>query len=208
MNIKYFQRSLSLSLALGSFLISLGTASQAQAQAQLSDITGAIITTSDIADGIYPSPNGQRTLIVFRTPAVATAVNQAAQSTNGQLAAQTLPIVVRDIPTTSLSSTVQQTLASVVTGSGTREAATTQLESGLIRGLSGVNSGLIRNLVTRLDGLTAGGEVNAAQLQAAVNAYNALINASNANVLSDPPEELLAIQSILSTLVTAALRAV
>ena len=201
MNIK----PLHLSFLLGSSLIIWGITPNAMAQ--LSDITGAIITTSDIADGIFPSPNGQRIIIAFRTPEIAAAVNQAAQLVNNQLANQSLPIVANNIPNSSISGSVQQALETVLIGSGNVQDSASQLINGLAREGSGVSRTTAQNLVSRLAGLTDGDQVSAPELQAAVEAYNQLINTSNAASLSNPSEELLAIQSVMFSLVNAALRA-
>ena len=205
MNIKYFPIPLSFCLALGSFLLILDT--KLPAQAQLSDITGAIITTSDIADGIYSSQNPQRVIISFRTSEIAAAVNRSAVSVNERLVAGNLPVIASNIPTTSLSKTVQQDLQNLLTRTGNVNDSTNRLTSGLVEGCSGVDAIRAQNLVRSLEGLTSNGTISPAQLRLAVEAYNNLINATRADCLSNPPEELLAIQSVLSALVNAALRA-
>ncbi|MGQ4648742.1 hypothetical protein [Lyngbya aestuarii] len=204
MNIKHPPLPLSLSVTLGSFLLLFGTS--LPAQAQLSDITGAIITTSDIVDGFPPSVD-QRTILVFTNDNIAIAVNQAANSVNAQLAARNFPVVVPNRPIGSISPTVQQALESVLTETSNVEASTGRLVGGLARGCVGVDTVQVRDLVSSLQGLTTGGEVDAASLDAAVEAYNQLINDSNQECLANPPEELLAIQSLLVALLNGALTA-
>jgi hypothetical protein len=77
-----------------------------------------------------------------------------------------------------------------------------QIEQGLVNG--GANPLLARNLALSLDRLTANGQVEPARLVALVRAYNALINDSSAQFLSNPPEQLRAVQSVLSILLNAA----
>lgn len=175
--------------------------SPAQAQSgNFSDVTGSIITTSDIVGGF--SPGGDRIVrLAFRTNAIASAVNNAAVAVNQQLAARNLPIAANGLPT-AIPATVQQTVECASTGSGDVAACVGQIEQGLING--GANPVLARNLALSLDRLTVRGEVEPGRLVALVRAYNVLINNSNAQFLSSPPEELRAVQSVLSILLNAA----
>ncbi len=111
-------------------------------------------------------------------------------------------------PITSISATVQQSLQSLLTETGNVAAVSSQIESALINapGLTNTteNTTLVRNLTTSLQGLTAGDRVSPPKMVAAVEAYNAVIDVSNGTFLTNPPPELLAIQSALSRLVNAA----
>lgn len=190
---------LGLGLAVAFCGLMAGTPAQAQS-GNFSDVTGSIITTSDIAGGF--SPGGDRIVnLAFRTNAIASAVNNAAVAVNQQLATRNLPIAANGAPT-AIPDTVQQTVECASTGSGNAGACVGQIEQGLVNG--GANPVLARNLALSLDRLTVGGEVNAGRLLALVRAYNALINNSSAQFLSSPPEELRAVQSVLSILLNAA----
>lgn len=175
---------------------------QAQAQSSTqSDITGVIVTTSDAA-GSFRAGDRQNVL-AFKTSEIRKAVYTAASSVNQQLAARNLPVpVVANAAPTAIPSTVQQNIECVSTGIGDVNACSRQFESGLIN--AGGDPAIVRNLVSSLQGLTAGGQVDAGRLTVVVRAYNALINASSTEYLSNPPEELRAIQSILSILLNAA----
>lgn len=200
MNIKHLPVNLGLGLALAFGAIIFRTP-QAQAQSgNFSDVTGSIITTSDIVGGF--SPGGDRVVrLAFRTTAIANAVNNAANTVNQQLAARNLPIVANEAPT-AIPAAVQQAVECASTGKGDVAACLAQIERGLVNG--GANPVLARNLATSLNGLTAKGEVEPARLVGLVRAYNGLINNSNAEFLSNPPEELRAIRSVLSILLNAA----
>lgn len=198
MNIKHLPFCLSSGLVLGSCLLVIAIAPKAQAQAaiqsditgniitNLSDITGPIVTTSDIAGGAFAPGAGRRTYLAFRNSSVEVAVNQAALSLNSQLG---------------------QPLASLLTATGNVDVSASQLETGLINATGGPSATTARSLSSSLRGLTAGGRVNPAKLAAAVAAYNALIDSSDGLFLRNPPEELLSIQSLLGALVNAGLGA-
>lgn len=202
MSIKHFPLHLGLGLALTIFGV-LGGTSNAQAQVgNQSDVTGVIVTTSDFVGGFSPGGDRQNVL-AFRTSDIRNAVYTAASSVNQQLAARNLsvPVVANTAPT-AIPTTVQQNIECICTRIGDVNACSGQFESGLIN--AGGDPAIVRNLVSSLQGLTAGGQVDAGRLTAVVRAYNALINASSTAYLSNPPEELRAIQSILSILLNAA----
>jgi hypothetical protein len=201
MNVKHLPLHWGLGFALALSSLVSGTP-QAQAQSgNFSDITGNIITTSDIAGGF--SPGGDRKVIlVFRTGEIRDSVYNAANAVNQLLAAGNLPVVATGAPT-AIPVTVQRNLRIVLTGTGDNSAGVTpQLESALVN--AGSNPTIARNLASNLQNLTAGERVNAARFAAVVQAYNALINSSNAEFLRNPPEEFRAIQSVLSILLNAA----
>lgn len=199
MNSKRFLQ-IGLGFALG--MVGIGAVS-APAQAQVgvqSDITGAIITTSDIVGGF--GGGGVRQFLSFRSSRIQAAVNDAAVVINQRLAAGTLPVVARgNVTATAIPGSVQQSFLVVLTSTGNVNASATQITNALVS--AGASSTLAQNLVANLVGLT-GGTVSPAQLTALVNAYNALINASGYDFLNEPPEELRAIQSILAILLNAA----
>lgn len=201
-------RRLSLQLGLGFALAILGVVSQTpQAQAQrgnLSDVTGAIITTSDIVGGFSPSGGGEL-IISFRTEEIENSVNSAAGTVNDQLQARNLPIIAIG-PQTAIPAAVQQTLEAVMAGSGDVDAGVTQIANSLAS--AGADPTLAQNLASSLAGLTDGGSVDPAQFRSVVQAYNALIANSNADFLRNPPEFLRGIQSVLSILLNAAFAAV
>ena len=201
------RRQLPLGLALGSSLLLSGTLPAGAQTGNQSDVTGAITTTGDIAgDAFAPRFGGGGGAVArFTNPDIAAAVNQAAVSLNAQVAEGTLTVAATNAPTTSISAAVQQILQSLLTG--TDDASSSQLESALANAPGAPNTKLVQNLVSSLQGLTAGGTVSPAGLAAAIEAYNALIDASGGEFLGNPQPELLAIQSALSTLVNAALAA-
>ncbi|MGC1393142.1 MAG: hypothetical protein WA828_02585 [Coleofasciculaceae cyanobacterium] len=189
---------LGLGLAVACGLMAGVTPAQAQS-GNFSDVTGTIITTSDVVGGF--SPGGDRiTNLAFRTSAIANAVNNAAVAVNQQLASRNLPIAANGAPT-AIPDAVQEAIGCASSGSNAA-ACVGQIEQGLVNG--GANPALARNLALSLDRLTVGGEVDAGRLLALVRAYNGLINNSSAQFLSNPPEELRAVQSVLSILLNAA----
>ena len=200
MNIKHLSLHLGLGFALAISGVVSGTP-QAQAQSgNQSDVTGAIITTSDIAGGFSPG-GGRRVILVFRTDEIRNSVFNAARLVNQQLAQRNLPIVATGAPT-AIPAIVQQNLESVLTASGNVDAGVRQTASDLVN--AGANPTLAENLASSLRGLTAGGRVDAAKFDAVVRNYNALINASEQGSLENPAESLRAIQSMLSILLNAA----
>ncbi|MFB8789876.1 MAG: hypothetical protein U7123_13735 [Potamolinea sp.] len=201
MNIKNLPLHLGLGFALAISGIVSGTP-QAQAQTgNQSDITGTIVTTSDMVGGF--SPGGDRRLNqAFRTTAIQNAVNTAAASANQLLAQKNLPIVAIG-PRTAISEIAQQNLECACTRSGNFRNCVTEIERDLVN--SGANPTLARNLALSFEGLTAGGKVEAGRLVVAVRAYNALVSNSSAEFLSNPPESFRAMQSVLGILLNSAL---
>lgn len=171
---------------------------QAQSGTQ-SDITGVIVTTSDAAGSFRTGD--RKVILAFKSSEIRNAVNTAASSINQQLAARSLPVVATGAPT-AIPATVQQNIECVSTSIGDVGACSRQIESNLVN--AGTDPTIARNLVSSLQGLTTAGKVDAGRFAAVVRAYNALINASSAEYLSNPPEELRALQSMLSILLNAA----
>jgi hypothetical protein len=197
-------RHLGLQIGVGVALAIAGVICENPAQAQTgnqSDTTGAIVTTSDITGGVFaPSGGGQRT-IVYRTNQIERSVYSAAGTLNQQLAARTLPIIATG-PQTAISAAVQQNLECVLIGAANSGGCSDQLVSALVN--AGADPTLTRNLVSSLRRLTDAGRVDAAQFNVVVRAYNAFINGSSATLLTNPPDELRAIQAVLSILLNAA----
>jgi len=202
MNIKHFPLHLGLGFALAIVgVVSHAPTAQAQSGNQ-SDTTGAIVTTSDIVNGALVSSEGGELVIVYITRPIEDAVNGAASLVNQQLAAGNLPVLSTDTPT-AIPLTIQQNLEVLVTANGNVSASAAQIESGLVS--AGADASLAANLVASLRGLNSGGTVDAAQFQAAIEAYNALINGSPDSFVIEIPEELRAIRSVLGILLNAGL---
>ncbi len=199
MNIRHLPFHLGLSFALAICgVVSAILPAQAQ-RGNFSDVTGTIVTTSDaIGGGSNPGGGGQLET-VFISGRVENAVNGAADLVTQQLAAGNLPVVATGAPT-AIPAAVQQNLQVVVTATGNVDAVS-QLQTALVN--AGADPTLAGNLASSLQGLTAGGTVDPAQFRAAIEAYNALINASTPDFLVQLPEELRAVQSLLATLLNA-----
>ena len=202
MNIKHLPLQLSLGFALA---ISGAVCQIPQAQAQSgnqSDITGVIITTSDVAGGFNFSGGDRRRLIAFASPGIQSSVNSAAISINQQLQQQSLAVVATDASQTAVSVTVQQTLLIILTNTTNVDARVTQFVNGLVN--AGAEANVSRNLVLSMVGLTAKGNVEAAQCQRVIRSYNVFIENSTVELLTNNPDELRAIRSVLAQLLNAA----
>lgn len=198
---------LPVGLALGCSLLLGGTLPAGAQTGNQSDITGVITTTSDIAGGFAPSGS----ITTFTNTDIQAAVDQAAASVSTQLTGGALPVAATNTSITSISATVQQSLQSLLTETGNVTAVASQIESALTNAVAATNTTefttLVEDLMASLQGLTAGSRVAPPELVAAVEAYNAVVDASSGELLTNPPPELLAIQSALSTLVNAAIEA-
>ncbi|MEQ9238335.1 MAG: hypothetical protein RIG66_30105 [Coleofasciculus sp. E2-BRE-01] len=196
---RHFAFQFGLGLAVGvAGILSMTTSSQAKPI--LSDVTGNIITTSDITGGFAPSEGGEL-VIGYRTSEIQADVEDAACTVNERLAQQNLPGVGND--TSPIPSPVQENLDLVLTRTGNVGAGVNQIQNALVN--AGANPTLAQNLATSLTRLTAGCTVEPEQFAAVVEAYNALISASSFEFLREPPEELRAIRSVLAILLNAAL---
>ncbi|MCZ8192628.1 MAG: hypothetical protein O9326_23660 [Microcystis sp. LE19-338.1B] len=161
-----------------------------------SDATGPILSTSDFAGQSFPIPF-VRTEFLGGEPAQI-AVNQAATSLNIQLADNNLTS-----PTGApIPAAVQELLLSILTGDA-QAGNNINAVTGALYSAPGAPLDLIQDLLNRLEGLTLGNAVNPVNLLAAVQAYNAMILASNEAFLGNPPAELRAIQAFLAALVEA-----
>jgi hypothetical protein len=162
-----------------------------------SDATGPILSTSDFAGQTFPTTT---TVTGFQGGEPAQiSVNQAAASVNTLLADNNLTS-----PTgTPIPPAVQQSLLSILTG----EAQAGNNINAVIAALYAVPGApplnVIEDLLALLEKLTKDKKVVPAKLLAAVQAYNAMILASNEEFLRNPPAELRAIQASLAKLVEA-----
>ena len=158
-----------------------------------SDATGPILSTSDFAGQTFPTTT---TVTGFQGGEPAQiSVNQAAASVNTLLADNNLTS-----PTgTPIPPAIQELLLGILTG----DAQAGNNINALAAPFSGAPPDLIQDLLNRLEGLTLGNTVNPVNLLAAVQAYNAMILASNEAFLANPPAELRAIQVFLAALVGA-----
>ncbi len=167
-----------------------------------SDITGPILSTSDLAGQTISLPiTTTVTGLGFQGGEPAQiSVNQTAASVNTQLANNGLTS-----PTgTPISPTVQQPILSILTADAQAGNNITAVTAALTTVPGAPPLSVIQNLLDSLNGLTSGGAVNPANLLAAVQTYNEMILASNEAFLASPPAELRAIQASLAALVEAA----
>lgn len=159
-----------------------------------SDITGPILSTSDFAGQTFPTTTVTGLGFQGGEPAQIS-VNQAAASVNTQLADNSLTSPT-GVP---IPAAIQELLLGILTG----DAQAGNNINALAAPFSGAPPDLIQNLLNSLEGLTLGNAVNPVNFLAAVQAYNAMILASNEAFLANPPAELRAIQAFLAALVDA-----
>jgi len=161
-----------------------------------SDATGPILSTGDFAGQTFPSTT---TVTGFQGGEPAQiSVNQTAASLNIQLADNNLTSPT-GIP---IPAAIQQLLLSILTG----DAQAGNNINAVIAALStvpGAPLDLIEDLLNRLEGLTSDNTVNPVKLLAAVQAYNAMISASNEAFLSNIPADIRAFGVSLAALVEA-----
>ncbi|MCA2504562.1 MAG: hypothetical protein IM550_10880 [Microcystis sp. M54BS1] len=161
-----------------------------------SDITGPILSTSDFAGQTIPTTTVTGLGFQGGEPAQIS-VNQAAASVNTQLADNNLTS-----PTgTPIPAAVQQSLLSILTGDAQAGNNINAVIAGLYSAPGAPPLNVIQDLLDSLEGLTRDEKVVPAKLLAAVQAYNAMILASNEEFLRNPPAELRAIQAFLAKLV-------
>ncbi len=100
-----------------------------------------------------------------------------------------------------------ENIQSIVTGASIDSANLNALVQGLLQILGAPSREVAEELVRSLLGLLKDGKVDPRRLWAAINAYNAFIEASSPEFLENPPIELVMIRAILSDLVEAAIAA-
>lgn len=164
-----------------------------------SDITGPILSTSDFAGQTLPITTTVTVTGFQGGEPAQIGVNQAAASVNTQLADNNLTS-----PTgTPIPPAVQELLLGILTGDAQAGNNINAVTAALTTAAGAPPLSVIQDLLNGLEGLTLGNEVNPVNLLAAVQAYNAMILASNEAFLGNPPAELRAIQAFLAALVGA-----
>ncbi|NCR27519.1 MAG: hypothetical protein GPJ25_14450 [Microcystis aeruginosa LE13-04] len=163
-----------------------------------SDITGPILSTSDFAGQTIPTTTVTGLGFQGGEPAQIS-VNQTAGSVNAQLADNNLTS-----PTgTPIPPAIQELLLGILTGDAQAGNNINAVTAALTTAPGAPPLNVIQDLLNRLEGLTSDNTVNPVNLLAAVQAYNAMILASNEAFLANPPAELRAIQVFLAALVEA-----
>ncbi len=219
--IKRFPFSLSLSVAFSTVILCQASLPVQAQRGNQSDVTGAIVTTSDIK-GPFFSPTPQRGRgtgaggqVEFNSYGLRRVVSEASVKVIDELNSNTLPSASgRPIP-----SETQQSLLRILLASRSTEVTPTSQQ--ITKALTGVQGGptvqqaeqltdslrgLLKNFrISREQGEVRYRRVDATRLLAALNAYNNIIDRSSAQYLSNPPSELLAIRSVL-TQITASIR--
>ncbi|MBE9072867.1 hypothetical protein [Microcystis sp. LEGE 08355] len=162
-----------------------------------SDITGPILSTGDFAGQTIPITTTVTGLGFQGGEPAQISVNQAAASVNTQLADNNLTS-----PTgTPIPAAIQELLLSILTGDAQAGNNINAVIAGLYSAPGAPPLNVIQDLLDSLEGLTRDEKVVPAKLLAAVQAYNAMILASNEEFLRNPPAELRAIQAFLAKLV-------
>jgi hypothetical protein len=212
--IKRFQFYLSLSFAFSTVMLCQGLLPVQAQRGNQSDVTGAIVTTSDIK-GPFFSPTPQGNQVEFKGYGLRRVVSEASAKVVNDLNVNSLTSVSgRPIPPET-----QQSLLRILVASRPKEVnPTSQL---LTKALSGVQGGptveQAEQLTDSLRGLLKNfrlttnrsqtqlryRRVSATQLMAAVKAYNNIIDRSSAQYLTNPPSELLAIRSVLTQIISS-----
>ncbi|NCR90933.1 MAG: hypothetical protein GPJ14_07690 [Microcystis aeruginosa G11-01] len=163
-----------------------------------SDITGPILSTSDFAGQTIPTTTVTGLGFQGGEPAQIS-VNQTAGSVNALLASNNLTS-----PTgTPIPPAIQELLLGILTGDAQAGNNINAVTAALTTAPGAPPLNVIQDLLNRLEGLTSDNTVNPVNLLAAVQAYNAMILASNEAFLANPPAELRAIQVFLAALVEA-----
>jgi hypothetical protein len=162
-----------------------------------SDATGPILSTGDFAGQTFPTTT---TVTGFQGGEPAQiSVNQAAASVNTLLADNNLTS-----PTgTPIPPAVQESILSILTGDAQAGNNINAVIAALYAVPGAPPLNVIEDLLALLERLTKDKKVVPAKLLAAVQAYNAMILASNEEFLRNPPAELRAIQASLAKLVEA-----
>jgi len=162
-----------------------------------SDITGPILSTSDFAGQTIPITTTVTGLGFQGGEPAQISVNQTAASLNIQLADNNLTSPT-GIP---IPAAIQQLLLSILTGDAQAGNNINAVIAALYSAPGAPPLNVIQDLLASLERLTRDEKVVPAKLLAAVQAYNAMILASNEEFLRNPPAELRAIQASLAKLV-------
>ncbi|MDJ0706904.1 MAG: hypothetical protein QNJ46_26825 [Leptolyngbyaceae cyanobacterium MO_188.B28] len=178
------------SFGLGAALIVLFSALPVLAQSggNLSDVTGAIVTTSDVAGGAFtPQPGGDtETRLVYADPAAQGQINRALSDVTSQLEA--------------------------VLGAGSSlgdDGPTAGQRQALIDAVSnpakGVSAAQAERLAAVLEQIWQSQTVSPAQLLEAVAAYNNIVSTADDDYILNLPTLLQQIREVLAPIVRAAL---
>ena len=174
---------------LGTALCLLFSALPAQAQSgNLSDVTGAIVTTSDVAGGAYypQAEGGAATGLAYADPTAQTAVNNALFNVSPQLQA-----------------VLGVASATDLTGPSANQAQT--LINTLSNPAKGVSVSQAERLVLALVDIWQAQSVSPAQLLEAVNAFNNIVDTADDDYILNPPTLFQQIRAVLNPLALAAL---
>ena len=176
---------------LGTALLLLFSALPASAQSgNLSDVTGAIVTTSDIAGGsYYPLEDGEAISgLAYADPAAEVAVNNALFNVTPQLQA----ILGLDSATD-------------LDGPSAEQAQT--LINNLANEANGVSISQAERLVLALVDIWQAQSVSPAQLLEATAAFNDIVSTADNGYILNPPTPFQQIRAVLNPLVIAAVGA-
>lgn len=143
------------------------------------------------------------------SPDVTNAVNDTAGDIIDQLSSPTGDVGISggDSGAESGGESAVNNIQNILTGSSIDSANLNVLVQGLLQILGAPSREVAEQLVRSLLGLLKDGKVDPRRLWAAINAYNAFIEASSPEFLENPPIELVMIRAILSDLVEAAIAA-
>jgi hypothetical protein len=207
-------------LTLASVALVLALAAPADAQrvnsagrAMLTDISGTAITTGDMVSGmLLGGPGTVQTYVC----SVASGVRNASILLTADLGIGRLQVVSPNPGPIIVERSLQEDLLVVLSGAEARRAAAGALVDGLTpQGNDGRPArGAAEELVRLLDGMLAlayemdpehAGPNMATRLNLAVGQFNTFVNVSSEAFLHAPTQEFLAVQSILSRLVIAAM---
>ncbi len=144
-NIKHFPFHLILNFSFGSAFILCQTSLPAQAQkGNQSDVTGAIVTSSEVAGGTFaPEPTAGRGRVAFTNNTVRSAVNQAARNIVNQLSINAITLPAGN----PIPAGTQQILLNVLTA-----PISVQVNAGsgqITNALSSVQAGSTNNLAAQ-----------------------------------------------------------
>ena len=177
------------SVGFGTALLLLSAVLPVQAQSgNLSDVTGAIVTTSDVAGGAYyPQGEGEEiTGLAYVDPAVEVAVNNALFNVTPQLQ----DILEVDSPTDLTGPSADQTQ---------------RLINSLANPAKGVSVSQAEQLVGVLVRIWQSQSVSPDQLLAVVAAFNDIVRTADDDYILNPPTRFQQIRAVLNPLVLAAL---
>ena len=223
----------SAALAAGLFVVVDGAAQtvNSRGQAAVTDISGTVVTSGDMVAGMLVGQPG--TVQSFFCPE-ATGVRNAGHILMAELdlgamwvvtqapgvrlasAGMTADLTGSEERQFLLSAELQHDLATLLVAGEGRSAASRSMEAGLIppSNRSRAAQRAARDLVRDLEGLVAAtsamdvhdpGHEVPTHLTRTVARYNAFINASSAEFLQNPTEELMAVEATLSRFIVAAM---